>query len=289
MLDQAFSWLDRVEYPFQSNYHRINSHQLHYIDEGSGDLLLFVHGTPSWSFDFRNVIVRLRDSFRCIAIDHIGFGLSDKPEVFDYSTINHSKTLEKFVLEKDLQNITLVVHDFGGPIGLHFAMQHPDRIKKMVVLNSWMWSSIGDPAFIKLSKVLKSPLLPFLYLYLNFSPRFILPRSFGDHKPSKKILKHYSKPFADSSQRYGALAFARSLLFDQNWFESLWERRFILSNKPILFVWGMKDPIITPNYLAKFAEGFANSKIVKLTNCGHFPQEEKAEEVSRAIQEFLIE
>ncbi len=102
-----------------------------------------------------------------------------------------SKTLEKFVLDKDLRNITLIVHDFGGPIGMHFAMQHPDRIKKMVVLNSWMWSSIGDPAFIKLTKMLKSPLLPFLYLYLNFSPRFILPRSFGDHKPSKSILRQY--------------------------------------------------------------------------------------------------
>jgi len=289
MQDPQFSWLDRGEYPFSPNYFSVNSHRLHYIEEGSGDVLLFVHGTPSWSFDFRKVIVQLRDSFRCIAIDHIGFGLSDKPAVYDYSTIYHSKTLEKFVLDKDLRNINLIVHDFGGPIGMHFAIQHPDRIKRIVVLNSWMWSSIRDPAFIKLSKVLKSPLLPFLYLYLNFSPRFILPRSYGDHKPSKSILKHYSRPFANSGQRHGVLAFAKSLLLDQNWFESLWERRSILSKKPLLFVWGMKDPVITPNYLEKFAEGFPLSKIVKLQSCGHFPQEEQAEEVSRAIQEFIKE
>ncbi len=84
------------------------------------------------------------------------------------------------------------------------------------------------------------------------------------------------------------MAFARSLLLDQNWFESLWEKRFILSNKPILFVWGMKDPIITSDYLEKFGKGFTNTKIVKLPNCGHFPQEEQAEEVSNAIKEFLI-
>lgn len=79
----------------------------------------------------------MEENYRCIAIDHIGFGLSDKPEHYDYSTQNHSKTLEKFVLEKNLENITLVVHDFGGAIGLNFAIQHPGKVKK-VILNSWL-------------------------------------------------------------------------------------------------------------------------------------------------------
>src|SRR5690606_32952352 len=130
-------------------------------DEGKGETILFVHGTPSWSFDYRKVIHELRSDFRCIAIDHIGFGLSDKPKEYDYSTVNHSKSLEKFVLEKQLNNITLVVHDFGGSIGLNFAIQYPDKIKKLVILNSWLWSSKNDPDFIKLSKILQSPLLPF--------------------------------------------------------------------------------------------------------------------------------
>lgn len=89
----ATHWLDRSEYPFVSNYFDCNGQQLHYIDEGKGETILFVHGTPSWSFDWRNVIKKLKLYYRCMAIDHIGFGLSDKPEHYDYSTQNHSKTL----------------------------------------------------------------------------------------------------------------------------------------------------------------------------------------------------
>src|SRR5688572_17168943 len=102
-------WLDKKEYPFAGRYFEINGQQMHFIDEGKGDFILFVHGTPSWSFDYRNVIKDLSSTYRCIAIDHIGFGLSGKPRNYDYSTINHSSTLEKFVLEKQLRDITLVV------------------------------------------------------------------------------------------------------------------------------------------------------------------------------------
>lgn len=283
----ANQWLDKSAYPFTSNYFEINGQKLHYIDEGQGKTILFVHGTPSWSFDFRNVIKKLSEGFRCIAIDHIGFGLSDKPEHYDYSTQNHSKTLEKFVLEKQLEKITLVVHDFGGPIGLNFAINHPERIEKLVVLNSWLWSSKHDPDYLKLQRILKSPLLPFLYRYLNFSPRFVLPQSFGDDKLPSYLLKQYTKPFSDKSQRNGALAFAKSLLNDQDWFEALWNKRKAISDKPTLFVWGMKDPVIKPHNLEKFQLGFPNSTAVKLETSGHFPQEEQPEKVASAILHFL--
>lgn len=287
MTQQQFNWLDTKAYPFTSHYFTVNGQQLHYIDEGEGDVLLFVHGTPSWSFDFRKVIQALQGDFRCVAPDHIGFGLSDKPKTYDYSTINHSKTLEKFVLEKQLDNITLVVHDFGGPIGLHFAMQHPDKVKKLVVLNSWLWSSQDDPDFIKLSKILRSPLLPFLYLYLNFSPRFILPKSFGDHTLPNEVKKQYTKPFANKDQRYGALAFAKSLLHDQEWFEALWQKRKVISDKPTLFIWGMKDPTIKPKNLTIFQSGFQHHTTLQLENSGHFPQEEEPDEVAKAIIDFM--
>jgi pimeloyl-ACP methyl ester carboxylesterase len=285
----ANHWLDKSEYPFKSNFFDINGNNLHYIDEGKGETLLFVHGTPSWSFDYRNIIKKLKEYYRCAAIDHIGFGLSDKPEHYDYSTQNHSKTLEKFVLEKQLKNITLVVHDFGGPIGLNFAMQHPEKIKKLIILNSWLWSSENDPDFIKLKKVLKSPLLPFLYRYLNFSPKFILPQSFGDKKLPKNLLKQYTKPFADKTQRNGTLSFAKSLLNDQKWFEELWNKRNAISDKPTLFIWGMRDQVIKPHNLEKFENGFTNSKTVRLETSGHFPQEEQPKKVTDAIFEFMKE
>ncbi len=281
------AWLDIKEYPFRANYFEVSGHRMHYIEEGNGEPVLFVHGTPSWSFDFRSIIKQLSSTNRCIAVDHIGFGLSDKPEVYDYSTINHSRTLGKFVMEKNLQNITLVVHDFGGPIGLNFAIHHPERIKNLVILNSWLWSSKTDPEFEKFAKVLKSPLLPFLYRYLNFSPRFILPKSFGDHKIPGRLLKQYTKPFANKSERNGALAFAQSLLNDQDWFEELWNKRQSISDKPTLFIWGMKDPVIKPHNLDKFVSGFQNSMIKKIETSGHFPQEETPEKVTEYMVEFL--
>lgn len=286
---KPYPWLDKTEYPFTSRHFPVNGHNLHFIDEGAGEPLLFVHGTPSWSFDFRHCIRKLQSRFRCVALDHIGFGLSDKPEIYDYSTLNHSLTLEKFVTEKNLKNITLVVHDFGGPIGLNFAIRHPDRIKNLVIMNSWLWSSVGDADFEKLRKILNSPLLPFLYRYFNFSARYILPRSFGDTKLSPQHLKQYTAPFAKPSQRNGTLAFAKSLLNDQNWFQSLWNNRQAISHKPTLIIWGMKDPVIKPHYLEKFVSGFTNCSVIKLETCGHFPQEEQHDLVSKAIFDFLTE
>lgn len=282
-----YQWLNRSEYPFESKYMDVNGHNLHYIDEGDGETLLFVHGTPSWSFDFRNVIKNLKSGYRCIAIDHIGFGLSDKPEQYDYSTQNHSKTLETFVLEKQVDNFTLVVHDFGGPIGLHVAIQHPEKVKKIVILNSWLWSSKNDPDFIKMTRILKSPMLPFLYRYLNFSPKFILPKSFGEKKLPKHLLNQYTRPFANKTLRNGALAFARSLLNDQDWFEERWQKRQAISKKPTQFIWGMKDPIIKPHYLEKFQSGFPNSTTMKLETSGHVPQEEEPEKVAKGIHSFM--
>src|SRR5690606_1430255 len=107
-----FEWLDKTEYPFTPHYFEVNAQRLHFIDEGKGETILFVHGTPSWSFDFRNVIKVLQDHYRCVAIDHMGFGLSDKPESYDCSAQRHSLTLTQFILQQDLNNLTLVVHDF---------------------------------------------------------------------------------------------------------------------------------------------------------------------------------
>lgn len=287
MVLNQFKWLDKKEYPFNSKFYEVNGQKLHYLDEGKGEVILFVHGTPSWSFDYRNVIQGLKPDYRCIAIDHIGFGLSDKPENYDYSPINHSRTLEKFMQDKELEDITLVLHDFGGPIGFNCAVNHPEKVKNIIVINSWLWSSENDPEFIKFSKLLRNPILPFLYKRLNFSPRFILPKSFGNKKLSKKTLKQYTKPFANHKQRNGTLAFAQSLLNDQNWFEELWNKREAVSNKPALFIWGMKDPIITPKNLEKFEAGFPDSKTVKLQTSGHFPQDEEPGKVADAIRRFI--
>lgn len=281
------TWINLHEYPFQPHYWETKTNRLHYIDEGAGPTLLFVHGTPSWSFDFRNVIKILRRDFRCIAPDHIGFGLSDKPADYDYSTANHARTLEQFILSHDLSEITLVMHDFGGPIGFQVALDHPERIKNIVVINSWLWDCSDDPAWRRMKPILASRVLPFLYLYLNFSARFLLPSSFGDRKLSKGLHRHYVLPFDKPSRRHGPLAFARSLLRDHPWFESMWQRKSVLQPKPVLLIWGMKDRFIGENHLDRFADGFPRARIARIETAGHFPQEEEPGQVAEALLDFL--
>lgn len=281
------NWLDKQEYPFQAQYFSFGPERMHYIDEGQGNPLVFVHGTPSWSFDFRHVIRNFRSDFRCIAMDHIGFGLSDKPSGYTYSTRKHAQHLETFLLEKKLENITLVVHDFGGPIGFDFALRHPEKITRIIVLNSWLWNSENTPEYARIRKVLKSPLAAFLYKQLNFSARYILPRAFGDKKISKPIHRHYTRPFSRKSERQGTWAFAQSLLQDQSWFGELWEQRELLARVPVLCIWGMKDPILPAAYAERFASGFPCCQVVQLSSCGHFPQEEEPEQVIDAMDSWL--
>lgn len=281
------AWLDRTIYPFTSHYFEVNNQQLHFIDEGEGETILFVHGTPSWSFDFRHVIKALRSNYRCVAIDHIGFGLSDKPRAYDYSTTNHASTLEKFIVNRGLKNITLVAHDFGGPIALSVAIKNPSLFKRLIILNSWLWSSESEPEFIKFKRILKSPLLPILYRYFNFSPAYLLPKSFGEKKIDKRVLQNYTRPFSTHQERFGPLAFSKSLLKDQAWFEELWNTRAFISSLPTLLIWGLKDSFVTEKYLRKFTQGFSNCKVIEMPGCGHFPQEEQPDQVISGIKKFL--
>jgi len=280
-------WLDRIEYPFTHRDTVIHGERLHFVDEGAGEPVLFVHGTPSWSFDFRKIISGLTDSYRCLATDHLGFGLSDKPAAADYSPQAHAARLEHFIVEKNLTNLTLAMHDFGGPIGMQVALRHPERIARLVILNSWLWNTEDDPAFRRMKPILKSPLLPWLYRQLNFSPRFLLPSSFGKHKLDRRLRTQYTAPFGKPAERNGTIAFARSLMADQAWFQSLWESRETLCAKPLLLIWGMADRFAGPSYLEKFKSGFPVTESVQFEECGHFPQEEESERVLHALKEWL--
>src|SRR5688572_3863851 len=128
-------WVDRAAYPFRSRYLEVApGRRVHYVDEGQGDTLLFVHGTPTWSFEWRHVIRDLSRTHRCIAPDQLGFGLSDRPLDFDYSPEGHARVLRAFVERLGISDITLVVHDFGGPIALPLALEQPSRVRRLVLL-----------------------------------------------------------------------------------------------------------------------------------------------------------
>jgi len=281
-------WLDKSEYPFELRTVEINSSKLHYVDEGRGPIILFIHGTPTWSFIYRNQIKALSKQFRCIAIDHLGFGLSDHPQNFSYTPQAHSEILDQFIETLKLKAINLVVHDFGGPIGLASAIKQPENFNSITIMNSWLWSFDDDPEVMKISKMLSGRFGRFLYTRMNFSAKFLMPKGFSDKKRlTKQLHKQYLKPFNSARKRLSCWVFARELHLSSAWFADLENNAYKLSDIKISMIWGMNDELIKIHQLKKWREltrTFTNINYQELDNVGHFAQEEAPQKVIECIR-----
>ncbi len=139
-LDIDPSWIDREHYPFAPHYVDLPDGRMHYVDEGHGPVIVMVHGTPTWSFMYRHLIAGLAPHFRCIVPDHIGFGLSERPLPYTLTTADHARNLHLLIEQLGLRDVTLMVHDFGGPIGLGYAIDHPENVRAQIITNTWLWS-----------------------------------------------------------------------------------------------------------------------------------------------------
>lgn len=280
-------WLDTTLYPFKSHFIQLQSGKMHYVDEGAGDIMLFVHGTPTWSFLYRDFIKDLSRNYRCLAIDYLGFGLSEKPESFSGTPQNHAKNLSEFIQKMNLKNITLIVHDFGGPIGLAAGIENADRIQKVVLFNSWLWETKNNEDAQKIDKLINGRLGKFLYLNMNFSPKVLLKQGFSDKKKlSKNVHKQYIKPFPDKRSRMSLFHIAQALVGASGWYQKQWELLDKLIDKDWLVIWGTQDQFITTTYLDKWKSRLQNAEVIEL-NCGHFVQEEKTAESIKAINRFI--
>ena len=263
---------------------------MHYVDEGAGPAVVFVHGTPTWSFEWRHVIRALSPQFRCIAADHLGFGLSERPTEAPYTPEWHAANFAEFVERVGLPPFTLVVHDFGGPIALPFALDHPERVVRVVVVNSWMWSFTDDPDMRRKAAIAGSAFSGVLYRWANLSLRVILPSAYGDRrKLTPEIHRQYLDRFPDRRSRGAVLwTLARSLLGSSAHFEALWARRTRLSDRPALVVWGMRDSAFRPHQLARWREALPHARVVEIAEAGHWPHEEAPDRVIAAIRDFLV-
>ncbi|MGB0428943.1 MAG: alpha/beta fold hydrolase [Bacteroidia bacterium] len=283
----AQPWVDTNLYPFESKMMSLEAGNMHYVDEGKGETILFVHGTPTWSFLYRDFVKELSKNYRCIAIDHLGFGLSEKPLDFPGKPKNHAENLNEFIQKLDLQNITLVVHDFGGPIGLAAGIMNADRIDKVVMFNTWLWSTKARKDAQKIDKTVNSRLGKLLYLNMNISPKVLLKKGFADKKNlSKEVHQHYIKPFPNKASRHGLLHLAKALVGSSDWYQKQWEQLDSLANKEWLVIWGTKDEFIKKEELSKWKKRLPNATVAEL-NCGHFVQEEKTQESIELIAQFM--
>jgi haloalkane dehalogenase len=282
------SWLDRKAYPFDS--HELDlagGARMHYVDQGNGPPILFVHGTPSWSFEWRHLIRGLAHDHRCVAPDLVGFGLSSRPRAFPYTPAAHADALAEFVEQLDLQDVTLVVHDFGGPIGLPLALAERSRVRRVVIVNTWMWSLAGDPEMQRAARIVGGQLGKVLYRWANLSLRAIMPSAYADRKRlTPAIHAQYLAPFPDRWSRGAVLwPLAHALLGSSKYYESLWARRTPLLELPVLIVWGMNDPAFGRRHLAKWKESLPHARVVELLT-GHWPHEEAPDAVVEAVRSF---
>jgi haloalkane dehalogenase len=279
-------WVDAAEYPFESRWLDVGPGRLHYVDEGHGPTILMVHGTPTWSFLYRHLIRGLRDRYRCLALDHLGFGLSDRPTGWSYHPQDQARILTTVIDTLELRDLTLVVHDFGGPIGLAHAIAHPANVRRLVLFNTWMWSLQGDRRLRWTGRLFDSPLGRVLYERASFSLRVLWRQAVKDPRAhAGPVRAHYAAPLASPATRHATWVYARALLGASDWYEALWSRRTRIAGLPALLLWGMRDPAFGA-FLPRWRAGLERATAVEL-DCGHAPPEERPAESLAALEAFL--
>jgi len=284
----SIDWIDREAYPFESHYAPVSAGRLHYVDEGHGPPVVMVHGNPTWSFLYRRLIQRLQNEYRCVALDHIGFGLSDKPDGWSYLPQEHAANLEACIEGLGLQQITLVVQDWGGPIGLSYAVTHPANVTRIVIMNTWAWPVHRDPYYIAFSAFVGGPIGRMLIRRYNFFAGALMRQLFGDkQKLTPAVHEHYLRPLARPQDRTGCMVLPRQIVASTPWLRQLWQKMAALENKPKLIVWGMKDIAFRERELRRWEQTFPEAQAIRLHSVGHFVQEEAPDELAEAVVHFF--
>jgi haloalkane dehalogenase len=278
-------WLPEALYPFESHYADIGGARVHYVDEGSGPPLLLLHGNPTWSFLYRERIKGLRDRYRCVAPDHPGFGLSRAAPGYGYTPREHASVLEQLILQLDLTGVTMMVQDWGGPIGFAAATRHPDRFSGFVIGNTWAWpkADLGTQLF---SRVLGGPIGRYLILQRNFSDEKAIPGAMKRRKLSQDVMDGYRGPFPTPESRRPVHVFPREILASRPFLGEVERDLAKLRDRPALLVWPTKDVAFKRPERERWEQLFPNHRTVVLEGAGHYIQEEAPEEIIAAIRSW---
>ncbi|MBL7796578.1 MAG: alpha/beta fold hydrolase [Saprospiraceae bacterium] len=282
------SWVNRDLYPFESRFLEIDGHQIHYLDEGSGVPILFSHGTPEWSFGYRDVVRHMRGQFRCIAPDLLGFGLSDKPADADYSVAAHARRMEQFIEKLGLRDFHMVANDFGLSIAFQYVLRHPENVQRISLFNGWMWPLDTDPHYARPARWMRTWLGRLLYLRFNFPVTVVTPAAFGDKKKlTPETHRHYKLALPDPESRRAAYVFSAELLYATGFWAEQWRQIGTLAQKPCLIFWGMKDSFVPPYELERWQKALPEAQVMRFENAGHFVQEEEPEKMAEALRVFF--
>lgn len=277
--------VDANEYPFQSHWFERNGCSMHYVDEGQGIPVVMYHGNPTWSYLYRHVIKMLAPQYRCIAYDLPGFGFSEHPADYSYTPQEHAEWVEALLFEHlKLDKFILVVQDWGGPIGLSIATRHPEKVIGVVISSTF----IGAPnATGKIfSAVMGSRLGQYLIYRHNLFAAKLVPMLTAT-KLSPAALKAYADPFPTSESRKGTAVFPIQIVAATQWLEEVKNRLPTLVEKPIEFVFGLKDIGTRQADMAVWLNHFPNAGVQKIAEASHFTQEDCPENYVVAIKRIV--
>lgn len=286
MVDQKL----KIEYPFVENtFTTKDGYKLNYVDEGSKNkkTLIMVHGNPTWSFYYRNLVKKFSKDFRVIVPDHIGCGLSDKPQDYDYSLKNHVNNLKDLIESLDIKKASLIVHDWGGAIGFGLQRHLPDLIESVTILNTAAFADVNIPKRIDLLR--KSSLGEFFIRRFN---AFAWPATFMtvNKKLPKTVKEGYLYPYNNYKNRIATAKFVKDIPMSKSHptFKELSEVEKSLKDIkcPKLILWGKSDFCFNLHFYKRWKDIYPEAK-AKLFNAGHYVLEDAKEECENEIENFL--
>jgi len=281
-------------YPFAPHYRHVNGFDMHFVDEGSGDPVVLLHGDPTWGYLWRNIIPTLAMTARCIVPDHMGMGKSEVPrDPYPYRLVHHIANLEALIIKLDLRNITLAVHDWGGPVGLGFAIRHPDRIKRLVISNTWASARWPGTPFPRIIEMIRSTGGEKFVLEKNgYLERALTGTTHYPERISGLVMDAYRAPFPTPESRVAMLCWSRDIPVteaDPSYPEMrrIENNLSLFANTPTLIVWGMRDPVLPDSVLRWWQEIYPHATVHRIENASHFLQEDAPQQIGRYISDFI--
>jgi haloalkane dehalogenase len=280
--------VDVSEYPFADHWFERDGAALHYVDEGAGLPVVLLHGNPTWSYLYRNVIKQLNGACRTIAPDYPGFGFSDHPPQFNYRPPTHAEWIRAFLDHLNLERFVLVIQDWGGPIGLSLAVEQPERVAGLVIANTWCWPLGGDVRLI--AGLFGSPVGKYFILQHNFFARQMIPLGLVASRHNAAVLQAYRAPFPTVESRRGTYVFPWALTHSDEWLTNIEAKLSRLSDKPVELVWGMQDPLLgRAAVIRRWQSHFPAARVERVAAASHFIQEDYPGLIADAVRRVLAQ
>lgn len=280
------AWVDDQLFPFESHFVELDGNLVHYVDEGSGPILLMLHGNPTWSFLWREVIRALRDDFRCIALDYPGFGLSAARPRYRFLPEEHADVVAAFVDALGISGATLLGQDWGGPIGLAVGQRRAGTFDRLVLANTWAWPTNGDLYFEFFSRVAGSSPLRVVAQQLDLVVNTFVPAGHSRRTPTTAELTHYRRAQNTRERRRASAILPSRIIASRAFFSEVESGLARLSHLPTLIVWGGADRVFRPRERERLEATFPEHRTVIVDDAGLYVESDAPEEFATAIRDW---